>query len=94
MKNTILTLAIVLGITIGASAQNRGLFDRGPERGYEYEAYDRTGGSALMLPQYHGMDTDSEAPLSGGALLLIGVGAPYALKKREKLGDHNIVRRR
>ena len=47
-----------------------------------------------MLPQYHGMDTDSEAPLSGGALLLIGFGAAYALKKREKLGDHNIVRRR
>ena len=84
MKKTILTIAIVLGIALGASAQNRGLFDRGPERGYEYEAYDRTGGSALMLPQYHGMDTDSEAPLSGGALLLIGFGAAYALKRRKK----------
>ena len=36
-----------------------------------------------MLPQYHGTNTDSEAPLGGGVLLLIGFGAVYALKRRE-----------
>ena len=39
MKKTILTLAIILGITLGASAQNGGLFGKGPNRGYYDELY-------------------------------------------------------
>ena len=97
MKKTILTLAIVLGITLGASAQNRGLFDRGSEReSYDYYGnYDnRDGLLGFSLPSQHGTTNDESAPLGSGALLLIGFGAAYALKKREKLGDHKIVRRR
>lgn len=85
MKKIALTLAIVLGIAVGASAQNRGLFGLGPENGESYSSYDRTTNGGLMLPSSHGTNTDQEAtPLGGGALLLIGLGAAYALKKRSK----------
>ena len=84
MKRIELTLAIVLGIAVGASAQNRGLFNRGPESDESYDAYGRTNGSPLMLPQEHDTGIDHNAPLGGGALLLIGFGAAYALKKRRE----------
>ena len=88
MKKSIITLAIVLGVTIGASAQNRGLFDRGPEReSYDYYGnYDnRDGGMfGFSLPSQHGTTNDESAPLGSGALLLIGFGAAYALKRRKK----------
>ena len=85
MKRIAITLAIVLGIAVGASAQNRGLFGRGPEHGESYDSYDRTTNGGLMLPTSHGTNTDQEAaPLGGGALLLIGFGAAYAMKKRKK----------
>ena len=85
MKRIAITFAIVLGIAISASAQNRGLFDRGPEHGESYGTYDRTSNGGLMLPTSHGTNTDQEgAPIGSGALLLIGFGAAYALKKRKK----------
>ena len=87
MKKTILTIAIVLGITLGASAQNRGLFDRGPQReSYDYYGnYDnRDGLLGFSLSSSHGETNDQEAPLGGGALLLIGFGAVYAMKRRKK----------
>ena len=85
MKRIALTLAIVLGIAFGASAQNRGLFDLGPESGNSNDAYGRTSGSAFLLPQNHGTGQDqNSSPLGGGALLLIGFGAAYALKRRQK----------
>ena len=84
MKKTILTLAILLGITFTASAQNRGLFDRGPENGND-EYYDtREGVFGLSLPNSHGQTDDQNGtPLGGGALLLIGFGAAYAGLRRK-----------
>ena len=88
MKKTILTLAIVLGMTLGASAQwGGGLFQRGAVSdedfyGAAYGYQDRTDG--LLLPGAHGDANDQQAPLGGGALLLIGFGAAYALKKQRK----------
>ena len=87
MKKTLLTIAIVLGMTLGAVAQKQGggLFGMGEQRGCmtEQENYNRTGG-LLDLPNTHGDDNDLPAPLGTGALLLIGFGAAYALKKRQK----------
>ena len=88
MKKTILTIAIVLGMTIGAFAQEGGgLFGRGPmHESDSYESSYRTS-SSLMLPTSHGTNTDQSgdsAPLGTGALLLIGFGAAYALKKKNK----------
>ena len=41
---------------------------------------------SLNLPGFpdHDQDTNQTAPLGSGALLLIGFGAAYALKKRQK----------
>lgn len=88
MKKTVLTLAIVLGMTIGAFAQEGGgIFGRGPMPGNElYESTTNSSGP-LMLPQVHGAGADQSGettPLGTGALLLIGFGAAYALKKKNK----------
>ena len=59
MKKTVLTLAIVLGMTIGAFAQeDRGIFGRGPMPGNElYESTTNSSGP-LMLPHIHGAGAD------------------------------------
>ena len=81
MKKSILTLSIILGITFGASAQNGGLFGKGPDRGYDDEYYDdygTRGGGVFSLPTSHGETGDQNgSPLGSGALLLIGFGAAY-----------------
>ena len=86
MKKTFLTIAIVLGMTIGAFAQEGGgLFGKGPTHGSEsYQSSYRSG--SLMLPTEHGTGNDysADTPLGSGALLLIGFGATYAMKKRKK----------
>ena len=83
MKRIAITLAIFFGLALGASAQTRGLFGMGPEHGESYDSYDRTTNGGLMLPSSHGTNTDQEAtPIGSGALLLIGFGAAYAMKKR------------
>lgn len=85
MKKIIITLSIILGITLSVSAQEGGLFGKGPSRGYDNDYYandyDRTTG-LLSLPSSHGETNDQNASLGSGALLLIGFGAAYALKKR------------
>ena len=88
MKKLVLTIAVVLGMTLGASAQyfndngqpqNGGLFGRG-----ETPQYDNGGSNAPMLPG-HGLNTNQDAtPLGSGALLLIGFGTAYAASKRRK----------
>ena len=85
MKKTLLTIAIVLGMTLGAMAQKQGggLFGMGAQRmDNQYMDYRDTPGALIDLPGQHGLETD--APLGTGALLLIGFGAAYALKKRKK----------
>ena len=84
MKKLVLTIAIVLGMGIAATAQGGGLFKYG-------EAADQNRGGGLMKGDgvdmnfpLHGGTGDADAPLTGGALLLIGFGAAYALKKRNE----------
>ena len=82
MKKLVLTIAIVLGMGIGAYAQG-GLFKYGQEA-------EQTRGDGMMRGGFgpgipgHGESDDQNAPLGGGALLLIGFGAAYALKKRNE----------
>jgi len=85
MKKIITTIAILLGLTLCVMAQNGGgLFQRGtmPDEAY-YEDYNTRDGG-LILPGGHGLPDDADAPLGGGALLLIGFGAAYAMKKRRE----------
>ena len=88
MKKIALTIAIILGIAFGGYAQNRGLFNRGPETESEgwFNHRDHLNGLLdITLPNDHGEPGDIPAtPLGSGALLLIGFGAAYALKKRKK----------
>ena len=75
MKKLVLTIAIVLGLGMASFAQN-GLFGKGGEEGAK----------EINLPSLpnHGVSTNQDAPLGGGALLLLGLGAAYAMTKRKK----------
>jgi len=87
MKKIVLTIAIVLGITLASFAQKGGgLFQRGAvsDEVYYGGGYNRNGQGSLLLPTEHGYDGDTDAPLGGGVLLLIGFGAAYAMKKRKE----------
>lgn len=88
MKKIVLTIAIVLGMTFAASAQyfgdngqpqGGGLFGRGETR----DGGNASSVSTPLLPG-HGLNTNQDAPLGSGAILLIGFGAAYAMSKRSK----------
>lgn len=95
MKKTLLTFAIVLGISMSSFAQwGGGLFQYGEVSDQDYYgsawyALDQNNEfqrNSLLLPglPIHGETDNMDAPLGGGALLLIGFGAAYALKKRNE----------
>ncbi len=78
MKKALLILSLVLGMTVGSFAQSS-LFNRdGNDR---EEMRDNRFGPGLPG---HGESDDQPAPLGGGALLLIGFGAAYAMSKKNK----------
>lgn len=97
MKKQIMTIALVLvlGMTAFAQQAGGGLFNRG-EIGHS--GYDRNSPSwaPFFLPEHGGIfngdsdvdpgpdPNDPPAPLGGGALLLVGFGAAYAMTKRKK----------
>lgn len=84
MKKLALTIAIILGMSIAASAQNGGgLFGYGSNDNETENTRGAMRGGNPGLPG-HGETGDQNAPLGSGALLLIGFGAAYALKKRNK----------
>ncbi len=94
MKKLVLTAAILMGFVMGSYAQHSlfeggnqqkgGLFNRG-ETESDYSKYIE--GQAPFFPGSHWSEANQdadEAPLGGGALLLIGFGAAYAMSKRNK----------
>lgn len=97
MKKQIMTIALVLGLGMTAFAQQAGggLFYRGESR---HSSNDRNSPSwaPFFLPEHGSIfngdadfdpgpdPTDPPAPLGGGALLLVGFGAAYAMAKRNK----------
>lgn len=82
MKKVILTLAILLSLSLTSFADGGGLFQRGNDNEESTGMMNRDT-KFPGLPG-HGESTDQPAPLGSGALLLIGFGAAYALKKRQK----------
>ena len=85
MKKTLLTIAIVLGMTIGAMAQEKGgVFQRGAmpdEMNYEYGNNRESG---LILPSGHGQTGDTDAPLGSGIAVLLGLGGAYLVGKKRR----------
>ena len=85
MKKLVLTIAIILGITIGAFSQEKGLFGLGRSRGEVDEFSINRDTPMLGLPEEHGSTQDNPAtPLGSGIAVLIGFGAAYAMSKRRK----------
>lgn len=86
MKKLALTVAIVLGLSVASFANGGGLFGQGqaaPEQNNtSVMSGNRLGGNPA-LPN-HGQNTNQPAPLGSGIVVLIGLGAAYAVaKKRE-----------
>ena len=86
MKKILFTIAIVLTMVLGASAQSDGFF-----KNYRDDVYgDRSGSSSdPLMPALPGggvgaYNTDQGAPLGSGLLMLTALGAGYALRKRRE----------
>ena len=82
MKKLALTLTILLGLSLTTFAEGGGLFKRGASEQESHGMMNRGGGFPGMPG--HGGTGHADAPLGGGALLLIGFGAAYALKRSKK----------
>ena len=92
MKKLALTIAIVLGVTFGAMAQQSGggLFQRGLVSdevyyggGYGYDDYYDYRGTGLFLP-IHGETDNQDAPVGSGIAVLLGLGGAYLVAKKRK----------
>ena len=86
MKKLVLTIAIVLVVTFGATAQQSSqFFDNGQQPANNGDFLGGSRGSDHKLPGLpgHGGHGNADAPLGGGALLLIGMGAAYAVAKKK-----------
>ena len=92
MKKLALTIAIVLGVTFGAMAQQSGggLFQRGLVSdevyyggGYGYDDYYDYRGTGLFLP-IHGETDNQDAPVGSGIAVLLGLGGAYLVAKKRR----------
>lgn len=85
MKKIVLTLVILLGVVITASAQGKadGFFYSNIDNNYRY--IDPSSGQELPdLPTYGYGDQSAQAPLGSGLLVLTALGAGYAVSRRRK----------
>ena len=90
MKKLILIIAVVLGLSLSAFAQDDnhhgGLFGRGLESREHYAKGNREG--SPMLPSQHGLgdhqDADDSVPMGSGIAVLMGLGAAYLVGKKRK----------
>lgn len=82
MKKLLLTFAIVTTFGFSVNAQRDAFFTWNDANNETY----RTGENVnFALPQAHGNDFDSTAPLGSGLLILGALGAGYAIKKVRSL---------
>ena len=92
MKKTILTIAILLGLSLTTFADG-GLFSRGNNAknggsGYTYfngtKQTDRDGDTPIL--PYHNQTTnqDANAPMGSGIAMLMGLGVAYWMVEKRK----------
>lgn len=83
MKKILFAIAIVMTMSLAASAQGRdGFFSN-----WDYTTGDRLGEQndpTFTLPAYHGVDTNTEAPLGTGLLIITALGAGYAVARKKR----------
>ena len=82
MKKTIFAIALVMTMGFAANAQNDGFFRWNDSDNDIY----RAGGSesGFALPDMHGSETDSSAPVGSGLLILTALGAGYAVARKRR----------
>ncbi|MBR3493227.1 MAG: hypothetical protein IKH44_13130 [Bacteroidales bacterium] len=87
MKNTLITIAIILGLgmTALANPDTGGLFQRGAVTDEEFYGSGFRSNAKPMLP-FHEQNTNQPAttPLGGGIAVLVSLGAAYLVAKRRK----------
>lgn len=92
MKKIFLTLIMTAALALGVDAQQQygyyqdqttqysdGFFSSQSESGYQYRNIDN-----MPIVPGTGYYCDQSAPLGSGLLLLAGLGAAYAVRKRKK----------
>ena len=92
MKKIFLTLIMTAALALGVDAQQQygyyqdqttqysdGFFSSQSESGYQYRDIDN-----MPIVPGTGYYYDQNAPLGSGLLLLAGLGAAYAVRKRKK----------
>ena len=79
MKKVLVTLSLVLTLGLGASAQSDAFFSYS-----DVETPNRTGTESGAMPglPMRNQSADQTAPLGSGLLLLAGMGAAYALRRK------------
>ena len=88
MKKLALTTAIVLALSLTTFAQGGSMFHRenSGENGtslYESRGGFNKDGSGPNLPG-HGSNENNDAPLGSGIVMLLGLGAAYAVAKKRR----------
>ena len=87
MKKTLLTLAIVLGLSMTSFADGGGLFQRGamPEQEVGIFGKTRTATGMPALPNHNLLENqDADAPLGTGIALLTVLGGAYLVAKKRR----------
>ena len=78
MKKVLVTLSLVLTLGLGASAQSDAFFSYS-----DVDNQNRQSNGLPALPM-RGQSDDQPAPVGSGLLILAGLGAAYALKRKNK----------
>ena len=77
MKKVFVTLSLILTLGLGASAQSDAFFTYS-----DVDNQQRSGGTITPVLPGQGVGGDQPAPLGSGLLLLAGMGAAYALRRK------------
>ena len=79
MKKVLVTLSLVIVLGLGVNAQSDSFFSYNDVDNQNRQSYGL--GDMPDLPM-RGQNTDQSAPVGSGLLILAGLGAAYALKRK------------
>lgn len=83
MKKTLFTIAFLMTMVLSASAQSDAFFKWTNADNDSYRNIEENN-TQFALPNSHGYEYDSAAPLGTGLLILTALGAGYVIKRRKK----------